>query len=73
MILGPRISFFIIGTTIMILLSIVYNTNHADELRSQIVALSLEIQESRSRENLLYKEVKLLDYQIDVLSNITKE
>lgn len=39
-----------------------------DEIKSLSVKQSIDIQESRNREELLYKECKNLDYLVDVLA-----
>lgn len=38
------------------------------ELKSQIITQKLDITESRKREDLLLQQVKLLQYQVDILS-----
>ncbi len=42
--------------------------NYTDNLKLQIVNLSLDIQESRRREEILGEYIKNIDYEVDVLA-----
>lgn len=52
----------------IIAFSIAVVLNNIEVNRKSIISLNLDIQESRKREDLLSKQIKLLSYQIDVLT-----